>query len=860
MYRFLFFSFLWLTGFTLTAQTEPCSDQCAVDQIRVSTAYDHLNSTVYPPTSYDPIWTLVEAPDIGISVPRPAYVVAPNPAWAILPNAGWLSAYPIADLPTNNPEPAAPFGFETCFCICQPTEVIIDLNVLADNFVDVYLTDDTGTNILPLGTQGNFLPGSVVNMNASISLDEGTYCLRADLRNFSSVAMGLSIDGTITGAGLVSTLCCRNTGTISGSKYNDLDCDGIRDRPNNINAPGHDPGLPNWGIILCDAMNTPVDTAYTDSFGFYNFTGVSPGNYFVKEINQSGWTPSQPATGQYSITVDTLGVISNVDFGNCETPCGQVVRDSISLDCADQNGYVYNFQIENLSGYDVSSVVINSLPPGYTFSTQYWSSNGNPSLPILNTQTSGWLEVIIYPSSPITQPTEICFNVVLLSGDFACCHFEHCLTLLPLDPCGATGIVSSSVDTSEGCCYDLKLTNDFCPDFFVGVGAEIITPGVVFSQYGTSSAATITANTNLTALTYTPVSGYIALGAFDMSICLDGIVNVNQMPQLIAFNWYAVNAAGESYIACTDTLEFFCEPCLLVSEESISCNENGTASFTFTVTNNTMPAQTSTQIVLEVHTPGVVFTPAVINTTLLSGQSTTITVTVSGANSGDLILYKVLLLDEDGWCCHLDGLSVTMPDCTNVGCDCGEYEEFINDALLGFALDDSDCPVISLTPLQQDPCNRTRAVVRFNGDSKELSLDAAGQYLFEVPNNGSYEFCMSIQRFNDAGEPCFPNEEPVTICKAILVECVSLQINPDIEDQPTIYPNPVSEQLVVKLARDGSYLLRIVDSKGQIRLQRKQKTKGNSITLQVDQLTDGIYWLILTDEKGNTYQKRFIKL
>lgn len=75
--------------------------------------------------------------------------------------------------------------------------------------------------------------------------------------------------------------------TISGYKFNDLDRDGVWDKPG-------EPGLAGWTIELTYPNGDTITTT-TNADGYYEFTGLPDGTYTVREIPQSGWVQSCPA-------------------------------------------------------------------------------------------------------------------------------------------------------------------------------------------------------------------------------------------------------------------------------------------------------------------------------------------------------------------------------------------------------------------------------------------------------------------------------------------------------------------------------------------------------------------------------------
>jgi hypothetical protein len=81
------------------------------------------------------------------------------------------------------------------------------------------------------------------------------------------------------------------TGSISGTKWNDLDGDGVQD--------DNEPGLEDWTIYIDDNQNGELDdnevSTTTDSEGSYSFTALDPATYIVAEELQPGWEQTFPS-------------------------------------------------------------------------------------------------------------------------------------------------------------------------------------------------------------------------------------------------------------------------------------------------------------------------------------------------------------------------------------------------------------------------------------------------------------------------------------------------------------------------------------------------------------------------------------
>jgi protocatechuate 3,4-dioxygenase beta subunit len=101
-------------------------------------------------------------------------------------------------------------------------------------------------------------------------------------------------------------------GSIFGMKFNDLNGNGVKD--------GGDAGLPGWTIQLKNATSlTVISTTNTGSDGTYAFLNITPANYVVSEVYQSGWTqtkPPAPGAQVYSFALAAGENKLGIDFGN----------------------------------------------------------------------------------------------------------------------------------------------------------------------------------------------------------------------------------------------------------------------------------------------------------------------------------------------------------------------------------------------------------------------------------------------------------------------------------------------------------------------------------------------------------------
>lgn len=101
-------------------------------------------------------------------------------------------------------------------------------------------------------------------------------------------------------------------GSISGTVYNDLNGNGAKNTGEN--------GISGITIYNDANNNNKIDsgekTTTTDSNGVYKLTGLSAGNYKIREVLQAGWSQTTPANNYgWTITLATNQNLSGKDFG-----------------------------------------------------------------------------------------------------------------------------------------------------------------------------------------------------------------------------------------------------------------------------------------------------------------------------------------------------------------------------------------------------------------------------------------------------------------------------------------------------------------------------------------------------------------
>ncbi len=100
--------------------------------------------------------------------------------------------------------------------------------------------------------------------------------------------------------------------TKSGYKFYDMNGNGIWDEG--------EPGLEGW-VIFIDANNNGIlDTdeisTTTGANGYYEFTGLTPGSYYFREVLRANWYNTYPVGGVYYETLLSGDISDNNNFGN----------------------------------------------------------------------------------------------------------------------------------------------------------------------------------------------------------------------------------------------------------------------------------------------------------------------------------------------------------------------------------------------------------------------------------------------------------------------------------------------------------------------------------------------------------------
>ncbi len=172
--------------------------------------------------------------------------------------------------------------------------------------------------------------------------------------------------------------------SISGVKYIDATGVGLTGPTNSPPTPSIiSPSLVNTvepGVTIdlyTPGATTPIATAVTDANGAYNFTGLAPGTYLVKESVPSGYVQTYPIGGVYTVAATTSGhSYTNNNFADFMESCNSASLTNVVYK---DNGCVIPGLRGNTHQGDTVSVTftVPSTTPSETLSLVAYSAPGS---------------------------------------------------------------------------------------------------------------------------------------------------------------------------------------------------------------------------------------------------------------------------------------------------------------------------------------------------------------------------------------------------------------------------------------------------------------------------------------------------
>jgi Ca2+-binding RTX toxin-like protein len=152
-------------------------------------------------------------------------------------------------------------------------------------------------------------------------------------------------------------------GSIKGSKWNDANGNGIWDTGEQT--------LAGWTIYIDSVTNGQLDpwelSTVTNADGKYSFTNLGPGNYPIREVNQTGWVQTSPTT-PYAVNLAAGQNLTDINFGNVFLPTVTlaVSPNSVTEDGPTNLGYIFT-----RAGSTINALTVNYGIAGTANATDY---------------------------------------------------------------------------------------------------------------------------------------------------------------------------------------------------------------------------------------------------------------------------------------------------------------------------------------------------------------------------------------------------------------------------------------------------------------------------------------------------------
>ncbi|MHA2278764.1 MAG: SdrD B-like domain-containing protein, partial [Candidatus Kariarchaeaceae archaeon] len=157
-------------------------------------------------------------------------------------------------------------------------------NATSSEMIDSTFTNSTGHYELIIKGAGSYWVNETLQANWIQTYP--IYIMGSDTLDL--VVSGHSIDSVTSGADVGNKNFGNFQGlTVSGYKWHDLDGDGVWDLS--------EPALSNWNITLWNATsNQMIGSTFTNGSGYYEFSIIDGGSYWVNETLQANWTQTSP--------------------------------------------------------------------------------------------------------------------------------------------------------------------------------------------------------------------------------------------------------------------------------------------------------------------------------------------------------------------------------------------------------------------------------------------------------------------------------------------------------------------------------------------------------------------------------------
>lgn len=137
-------------------------------------------------------------------------------------------------------------------------------------------------------------------------------------------------------------------------------------------------------------------------------------------------------------------------------------------------------------------------------------------------------------------------------------------------------------------------------------------------------------------------------------------------------------------------------------------------------------------------------------------------------------------------------------------------------------------------------------------DGVVQSKDPSPRWFYKVVPNGTYNVCVEL---SDTFLNC-----DTSICKTLVLDCNKLEIShSDYKSGFTIYPNPVKDALYLRIGDAKIAKIELYDFEGKLVLYPIPLKEEGFLTLNLNDIRNGIYLLKMQDMRGETTIIKLIK-
>ena len=596
-----------------------------------------------------------------------------------------------------------------------------------------------------------------------------------------------------------------------------------------------------------------------------------------------------------------------------EEPCLYILSDSLVCDSL---GYKYTAEVKNpiSSDFAVGFVKFNihpMLPTGVT-------TNPDPPRFILPTPLqpgeSTTIMFTIETGGLDLYGDSLCF--VLSAHDdererLCCAAIDTCIAFPICDPCILVDAEAVPIfpNQRDSCCYDLLITNQYpTPNYFTNIQTTIVSPGVQFSSVtypvlsgwiGVEPAGSPPKTNYLWSHTSGAVPNVSAYNLFDF--CIKGSTTTDSV--YIAVNWLV----GDS-IVCTDTIGVFCPECLEIGETDLNCLPD--SSYVYTIFNmvNNSPFSVNAVGLVETSPIDTILNAGVYPVPLTPPNGTiSVPIYVWIADGLTEACFDIVLRfvdDSTGvnfTCCYAthcielppcDSLSTTpCPDpsqisqdpCPQVfdpvcGCDGQEYPNACvaeNNGVLVY--ENKSCTDgVGTPPIVQISLSASERV----GGGADLTWrpiwsELMHSYFVQRRRPGGvYQTIAVVSAANVMAEETFMDVNPGKGFNEYRVLGITehgytrysneddlfVQWDQSGQINVTVFPVPARNEIFVASSKQGECTLEVVSTDGRIFSSIPVSFDGMPVSVNVENLAEGVFFVRLNYNDGETTQQRFVKV